>query len=372
MTLPTASQLARVIACPSSEAMPHVRTESKAARAGTARHAYMEVVGDLGAGAALLLVPEEFREECAAIDLEGLPIHMATEVTYAYNWLTGKARELGRNLGRDYSKATEHEVVGTIDVVDLETFAYIGDYKGRHYVEAKGNKQLLFAALCLQRVSGRRGPIETEIINLAGNIRRNSDRVGSLDIGAFESELKSALVRANAAKLMAGKGLPLKVAEGDHCRFCPAFQHCPAKTALLREMVPIPEFGLITEANATELYAKWEDMKSMMVKVSAAMYGYAAQHDIKLPDGRVFGKRAKKGNEKIHGETAYLVLKDILGAEAAEAAANMSVTKAGIKRAVKLNLAEGETIKAAEERVLGAIRKAGGASRKDGEVIDAH
>lgn len=365
----TASGLARAIACPSSEALPHVNSSGVYAQAGTARHTFMEAVGKVGRDIALAAVPDEHREMCEAIDLEDMPTNLACEVTFAYDCATGNARELGRSLGRDYSEATKAEIVGTIDTLGVAADSlYIGDYKGHEYVSAKGNPQLLFAAMCAAKVYAK-DVATLEITNIRGSSNtRNRATVDTFDLADFEAQLRKTVEMVVAIK---SGTLSPNYNQGAHCKYCPAFDSCPAKTALIRTMAGDEGQAMITEENAVDAYGKYLQMKAMMAKVTAAIHAYASERPIPLPDGREFGSREKLGNEKLDGNIVYETIREQLGQEAADIAVKRSATKAGIAKAVKHAKPDG-TLKAATERVLATVRHLDGATREMTTTIDEH
>jgi hypothetical protein len=367
----TASGLERVMECPASETFPHVSRTSEFAEAGTARHTFLEHVGDIGLAEALKLVPVEHREMCEAIDFEELPTNLASEVAFAYNWKTGKARELGRGIGRDYSNVTPYEIAGTIDVLGVgPESVYCGDYKGHASVKARGNPQLLFAALCATKVYGRDAAI-TEIINVrpGGNFRSKAS-VDVFDLDDFALRLADTAQIVEAFKT---GDISQGVREGAWCRYCPAFQSCPAKVSLLREMVVQGSGDLLplNEGNAAEAYVKYQAMRSMLSKVHDAIYAYAFERPIPLGDGRVFGAREKDGNEVLDGDVTYEVIREQLGQEAADVAVSRKATKKGIDKAIALAKPKG-TKKAAVESVLVAVRARDGVTRSRKTVIEEY
>lgn len=369
MSNPTASGLGRVISCPSSEALPHTKSSGSYAAAGTARHTYLENVAAMGREAALEQVPDEHREMCEDIDLEGMPTNLACEVAFAWDWVTGEARELGRGLARDYSDCTETEIAGTIDTLGVsDDGLYVGDYKGFEYVSARGNPQLLFSAMCAAKVYGKESAT-LEITNIRGaeNLR-NRSHVDTFDLADFEVQLRAAIAMANSIK--SGQLSP-NYNQGDHCKYCPAFDSCPAKTALIRTMVEGEPTAIITEENAADAYAKYIQMKAMMAKVSTAIHAYAKERPIPLPNGREFGAREKLGNEKLDGDIVYEAIRDQLGQDAADIAVQRTATKTGIAKAVKAAKPDG-TIKAAQERILATVRHNGGSKRSASVVVDEH
>jgi hypothetical protein len=398
----TASSLARVLACHLSEILPRVESESEAAAAGTSRHTYLENVSALGSEKALLLVPKEHREMCEAIDIEDLPVGLAGEVAFAWDWVTGNARELGRGLARDYSKCSETEIAGTIDVVGISpTRLYVGDYKGEELVAAEGNAQLMFAAMCAAKIFGR-SEVEAEIINVRASGNWHSKATFDLfELSEFEDTLRKTMRLIQLAKAPVVYATPANfdmsndfstailvdgekakivaptfdAVEGEHCKYCPSFTFCPAKTALLREMSSIDRLEPITKSNEREFYFKFKSMQKMMARVYAAMYSYAESNPIDLGDGTWFAKRKKRGNESIDGDAAFDLLKGRYGIEYADLAVSRETSKKGIERAVRLakkNDLVHVTQKSENESILVELRASGAAVRKPSTKVEEY
>lgn len=74
MANPTGSSIYRAMHCPASCALPQVAITSDDAAQGTALHKYLELVAQIGAEKALAEVPEQYRADAEAIQLEGLPL----------------------------------------------------------------------------------------------------------------------------------------------------------------------------------------------------------------------------------------------------------------------------------------------------------
>lgn len=378
----TASSLARVMACPASELLPHVQRETQWSEAGTARHAYLASIGALGREKALAAVPDAHRKECAAIDLDGLPTHLASEVAFAWDVETGVARELGRDMGRNYSGCSATEIPGTIDVVGVgESDLYIGDFKGWQLVDARDNAQLLFAAMCAAKIYGRDRAM-LEIINIRhGAPWRSRCHVDTFDLADFEQRLCSTLSMVATLKAAIVRDtddvtLPA-VVEGEHCKYCPAFDSCPAKTAIIRELVGGAPRSLlpIRPETATEAFLRLQQIKEVVKHVDAALHAYAKEQPIQLPDGKVFGAREKDGKEQLSGDVAYAVVKELHGQEIADLAVTRSTTKKAIKEAVRTAKERGlhaGTLKAGEDAILDAVRERGGSERKRSITIDVH
>jgi len=359
----TASALERVISCPASESLPHIRRESQAAKAGTARHTYLQFVGEEGVLAALR-VPHEYRSICLDIDLDGLPTNLAAEVAFAYDVKTGEARELGRGLSRDYSQCSKTEIPGTIDVLGFsEGRLYVGDYKGPGFIRARGNKQLLFAAMCAAKVYGMRDVL-AEIINVRnGDCFRNSWSPTFEELDEFEREL----VRAYEATLP-GPGKDFSYTEGEHCRYCPGYDSCPAKTRTLKMMLewaPEPAFD---EDDAKAAYENLLKMKERVARAEDRLKSYAEHRTIDLGDGKAYGLHEKTGRDVIDSDiVAEVVESCIPGHGYAELAAPRVATKKSITSmvaaAINNEVIEGPKSEAVKN-ITEQIRQQGGITNK--------
>ncbi len=372
----TGSSIGRVMACPSSEALPHIDFYNDFADAGLARHKYLQHVDRLGVEEALLLVPSEHRDMCREIDIEDMPLGLSVEVAFAWDWETGIARELGMELDRDYSDCSETEIAGTLDVVGvgdlvhrgdlLKDWIYVGDYKGWQHVPAKDNTQLLFGALCSTQVYGKSSAL-VEIINVRdGHNWRSKSRVDMFAIVMFARRLKATALEVLAIK--SGKQ-PIAVREGKHCRYCPAKDSCPAKVGLLRSMINGQEADELEmqlpldDNNARHAYKNLQLMKSITRRAETLIYAFAAERPIDLGNGMMFGSYEKLGNEILDGDITYEVIREAHGQEAADIAMKRKATKSGIKKAIRSVPKVGTYIEA-EDAILEAVRKRGGSKKK--------
>lgn len=390
----TGSAIARVMACPGSEALPHVYRTSEASEAGVARHTFLQFVRD-GLVKALAMVPEEHHDMCKAIDLEGLPTDLASEVAFAWDWETGKARELGRGLERDYSDCGPTEIAGTIDALGVSERLYIGDYKGPGYVSAKDNAQLLFAAMCASKVYGIDDAL-LEIINIRdGQNWRGRATVDLFELAEFEAKLKQTckVVAAYTAPIIMMKPLDkeqalkdiaaskpfqilenenrvtrtVPVHEGEHCRYCPAYDSCPAKTLAIRNILNTDEQITVSEESAADAYRAWKQMKTIVNRLGDSLHSYAAERPFRVDEKSMFGPHTSNGKDKLDGDISYQIIRDQLGQEAADMAVSHTATKRGIAAAVRQGKESGKvtgTLKAANDDILGRIRSNGGITNK--------
>lgn len=148
-----------------------------------------------------------------------------SEIGFAYDPETGRARTLEMKHERDYSQAKPHEICGTADFVVPadDKPAWVGDYKtGRGWVpDARDNMQLRGLALMLAREEG------------VSTVRASVVRVSEIGcyapepavFDAFELDVIEDELRGIHEKRRLGVYDPNP---GEHCRFCPHKSACVA------------------------------------------------------------------------------------------------------------------------------------------------
>lgn len=381
MMLPTASGLDRAVACAPAYALPHVESTNADAAAGVARHLYLEAVGNgTPPEDALLKVAEEHRSMCAAIDLDRLPKNLAHEVAFAIDVRTGAARELGRGIRRQYEAhgAGAHDVCGTIDVLGLSADAvYVGDFKGPYapIAPAATARQLHFGALAAARVYGRdRAIVEMIRIREDGSPWRDRAELDALDLDSFALVLDDLARRVHGARMDVLAGQVPSVREGEHCRYCPAFMACPAKTGLVKRMASGAEWEELellkpmTPRTAGLAYVRIQEAERMLHRIKAACIATAQEHGrIELPDGKEMRWVVEPGNEKLDGRVLYQVAREEYGQAFADDAIEIHASKAALDRALARAAQQGvippRGRKKAAEEILAAVRERGGTSR---------
>ena len=387
----TGSALERVAACPGSVALPHVRTAgSEHASRGTAIHLYLQRALEVGRPAALDEVEDEsLRLALSSIDIASLPAadqgQWLAEVALAYNPLTDTARELGRQAGhRDYGALgrQDDEIPITLDVVGVTADSVVVlDYKTGHksVAAAASNWQLGLGALAAARAYGRENA-------LVGIIYVREERhyydVASIDFMGLEEWAEkvrlaqSAALRAWAA---AQSGTVPDVREGEHCRYCPAFVACPAKTRLLSALGSDPGSLVattpspITPEVAAVAYRRLQNVEQAVKQVREQLYAYATVSPIDLGDGMVFGP-VESAREQLDGAVARQALLDAFGQLAADRASEWEVTKSSIKKAAQSIAMErgGAKVAPIERELLEAVRAAGGVNVKHSTTTKEH
>jgi hypothetical protein len=331
---PTGSKVHRAWKCPASIVLPQVVDQTDkhepARRRGKQIHRYLERVREAGEAEALAEQPRELWALLRALDLDELPTQLWTEVAYAWNWRTRSARMLGRNLDRDYSGVDwTSEIPFTIDIVGAAVAQHIGmvaDYKTGH---SKLPAPDLYGQTLLAGAGARAHLQLDEVILQLIYIHSDGDHhkvtrtVGPWELDDFELELQAAMLLAEhwEAELAAGRGV--NVNEGEWCDHCPAYNHCPAKVALVRA---IPEelrrLGVtpgadgqalevdsrsITVAKAADWWVAIERIEEALGRIKKEICGFAAHQDIELPDGRVIGLLETE-KRKLDGKLAAQVL----------------------------------------------------------------
>lgn len=385
MIVTTGSQLDRVARCEASAALPQVidaNDEDRDARQrGTAVHRFLERVPQVGREAALSEIDEQHRGYCADIELADLAhqLGLSQEVAVAYNFRADTARLLTPIAPRAYEIDPTCEVAMTLDVAGAsDRVVYIGDYKSGHaWLPApEDSYQLGAGAVAMARVTGAtRARVEYLRLRDDGTVRPFR---ADLDVFGLESAAERIAkllsgVPARRAEIEAGK-VP-DVTEGRWCKYCPARQHCPAKTALVRQVLrdpqPIPYLQPLTPDTALRLYKLLKPAKEALKQAETALAMYAKYTPIPLEteeDGteRYYGELRRPGNEVLDGAISHAVIAELFDGETANKAVTLEVTKAAITDAIRpIVQASGQKITQANEHIYALVRQRGGAKRPE-------
>ncbi len=352
--LPTFSALNRAQACRASAVLPGADSISEHATSGTNVHRFLQRTNEVGRDQALLEVADDDRALCEALDTASLPTDpkaFAPEVALVYDAVTGKARELGRGLERNYGAPGPTDFVGTVDIAALmgDDGAFVGDWKkgwshGRTTPPPARNLQLKAGLVAACRAwDRRRGKVEMIRIFDDGDAYRASAAFSPAEVDAAEGELVMLASRIMLDRTTYDSGREVPAVTGPHCTYCPSFAWCPANLALARELGLAPQefrdrsVALITPANAPQVYERVKQARAVLDEVEAAIQTYARQTPIDLGDGVVYGVRPEE-RRAIDGHLAEPALAEVLG-DAAKTAIEPEVTIASVKRAVKKYLA---------------------------------
>lgn len=367
----TASSFHRANECIASEVLEQEDNDSQPAERGRAVAKFLQRVPDVGRADALAEVPEEYREICAAIDLDSRPTHLAAEVSFAYDVVTGEARELGRGLERDYSGVRDTEVCGTADLFGVsEDAVFIGDDKGHQWVpHPDRNLQLRGLAFMAARAHGKERA-ELAIYRPLSDQRGMTGEMDAFDLEVTEAILVSLWQRKRKA-LESGVAVPVP---GRHCRYCAAVLHCPASPQIVKGLAIVPSFdpAVPVSRGTAAAYLQAEAVVKEWLSANRARLAVMCEQSgpIDLGDGRMFGFRETAGKEKLDPIIGYRVIAEKLGEEVANDASARTITKTAFKESLRKHGVKGRT--KLEKEVLQEIRDRGGATRKPSRKLEEY
>lgn len=360
----TASDVARLLACPGSACLPQHTFKSSYADAGTEHHAEIEAQVDAGEQ------PDGVHPEIRALFPEDA--QLTAEAAFAYDVATDTARGLG-HLKRKYVGLSPYERPGTIDLLVLgEKKAIVVDHKSYEAVDdAEQNAQLATYGLMVARAAG------FSEVTVAINYKLRAPDIAVLDewaLDAHAQRLKE--LEFNVARARENPEAHLKT--GRHCKYCPAFLSCSKQQALRLEvasgeaimrverMIPFND-----DAEAARALEFRQQLRMLLQRVDSALYARASERPIPLPDGKMFGPVEKPGNEKLDGDVVYEVVKAQHGQSVADAAVVRSATKKRLHDALSFVAGKGQTA-ALERKVLDVVREKGGAKRESKVVTEVY
>lgn len=379
----TFSKLSLLEACAPAGVLPWVESSTEAARRGTVLHDFLYDVRALGRDAALERVPPDMREAAEDWDLDGLPADpsaFAGEVAFAIDLQAGTARELGRNIGRDYDAAgaRPHEVVGAADALALvgADAVRVDELKtGWKYVPPpRRNLQVRAQLAAASLVYGRDDGIG--VVH-----HRREDNSGWTERATFDA-LDHAETLDRLRQVQAGieearaSGAVMRFREGEWCGTCPAIASCPAKMALVRELVErdtdqvVEAFGaMLAPETAGEAFQKLEAIEALVKRLKKVIHDYAAVTPIPLGDGRFYGLATSK-RDSLDGRTVFHLIDEEMGREAAWDAVELKGTKAALERLVKKAIAgTGKKVTHEMKRLLAELERRRGLITKHLETV---
>lgn len=332
--LTSGSAIERAMLCEASVALPHAHYESPYTRRGDAIHSFLEACTKVGRDEALKQCDEEFRDVCAELNLDGLDaqLNLAAEVSYAYNFVTDTARELGRGQGRAYGDVGDDEIPCTLDVVGVRDLP--SRVRRGKYVEWKSGwstrrrislvAQIDFGALCVARTYGC-DVVEGELVHVHEDVQPWVQRrvIESWELDAFASELREHAVRWRELRDRFLRGVvPTTFNTGPWCDRCSAREFCPAQATLVRSALRARDeydgqlrtsLDTLTDAQLAKLWHELNDADSVIGVLKQKIRGIASTRKIYLgrtPDGldRFLGTVISEGNEKLDGEHVFDVV----------------------------------------------------------------
>lgn len=322
----SASGLARAEACIASAVLETAGHSTAASERGTGLHGFLLDVNRVGRVEALKIVKDDdLRAACERMNLDRLPVDpslYAAEVAFAFDVVTGKARELGRGLNRDYSAATSTEIPGTADVVALvgDDAVHVLDYKSgwRARPTPELDWQFRFLGLAGARTYGRtRARVTLIRLGSDGEPFSVGGDLDMFDLAEVAESLRE--LHADATRAAAADVEP-RMNVGAHCAECDSRPFCPAQTSLIRaaaggaEVVGIA--GLLSPEHAVAAYHQVEALESLVKTLREQLDDYATQYPITMPDGRIYGP-VEKSRSSPEGAAVWHLLRELVGEEEA-------------------------------------------------------
>lgn len=401
---PTASEIPRVDLCPASHALPQVHsTGNQYTERGMVGHRFLERYNNGESPADIIdsIDDPSLRLLVASIDLDKLPKGCAAEVAFAYDphapngFGFGVARELGRGIGRDYEGhgLQSHEFAGTADLVgllpadaDRPLTVFVGDYKfGEMVVRVSESKQLRALAVYAARTYGAaRAIVEIIRVRADGSVWRDRAELDALDLDltVFSLGMMMGAVDLEEEKIAAGR--QPSVVEGPHCQYCPAWDHCPAKTSAIvrlatgKELDPLASLLPLTPEMAGHAWRKVRAAERLVSRLKAECESALTRYgSLPLPEGGYLQRVITEGDEELDGRVVYQTVEKELGREWADRAVEIVATKAALDRALA-SAQEAGTIpprqrKRFRDRILSMVRDLGGSTRpQTTKVMEVH
>ena len=255
----SASGSLRTHECPAHLAFPRTHESDEYSERGHGLHAYVhDVLAGADSKAALAAIEDDDdRATCERLDwraLVGDLVDVELETAFAVDVKARRARRLGANLRRGYEAACKRlgralgpwEVPGSLDVSGRrrrDGRRVVRDLKTgfRPVPAAKSNRQGLFFGAAFHLLEDA-AEVDFEICKLKpdGSIvvgRSGRASYTALDVERYLDEYGVDLARAKAARRVVLSGGTPDVHVGEWCDYCGAIDHCPAKTALARNLI---------------------------------------------------------------------------------------------------------------------------------------
>jgi RecB family exonuclease len=373
------SGLERADVCAPSTTLPQRREvyERTDAVRGNVIHDYLRDVRDLGLVEALRRAPEEWRDRLAAIEVERLPAcepeKFLAEVELAYNPVEDRALVMVRDEAGKLAWSGERAELGPDWIAGRpDVFAVLADrvvvldYKTgwKRFAPAARVHQLRGYAVALARFFGKDlATVGIVRVRPDGSCWYDQGDLSTMDLDLTARRMRAALENSRQAPD------PAAIVEGDHCRYCPAFESCPAKLQLIREVAAGISDDALDQAVANDPVkaVRWAQRAEQLAERVKERAGELAEATggIDMGDGTFFGPRPY-GRTYIDATKAAPVIAERFGEDIALAAVKPSMTQESLKSALQIHKKRtpGARIGELHENTMEALREAGAATVK--------
>lgn len=388
----TGSKAHLVWQCPASPTLDWVvDPPGPPAERGTAIHAFLDRVKKEGMTVekAIDAAPEEYRDFMRLLDVDALPTHLSTEVSFCWDWRARTGRELGTGLERRYwdlkqpPGPTEDPV--TIDVLGGSTLEdgrrriYVSDYKSgwtRYPTPDRFAQTLIAACAAADVFKADDAHLELIYLDNNGDDRRSTALVTAWDLDAWADEW--AMARQLAEDYWAGERARV-FKTGEHCRYCPGFKACPAQTGFVGRMVQVTEqlskSAYLAPEYLASAYKICEQLRSSLNAVESEIFAHVAVSgvDVDLGEGRFLGERVTK-RETLVGHIAAALVEERYGVAARREAAIEQVSKERLSDVVGARRAKGEKLTSKRgdgvlDRLYAELRSRNGITVKESRKV---
>jgi hypothetical protein len=211
--------------------------------------------------------------------------------------------------------------------------------------EARTSLQMALIALCLAALGCEAVEVAIVRVDDDGGLHWDRHVMDTLDLEDAHARVAAVLAAVQAARAARRRGEAPKVAEGGHCKWCPAKGSCPVYAREANALGMAGESWV--QAARAQLEAN-DDAAHWLLKVQRAgevlevMQGLVKDRvrkaPVTLPDGRVAQIKTQQ-RKRIDGKLALALLDDLYGPEVAKAAAAVTVTQTSLAEAVGADLA---------------------------------
>jgi len=159
--------------------------------------------------------------------------------------------------------------------------------------------------------------VEGRIIRIdeSGFVRPLAATYSAFDLDSFGDTLIE--IRNGVARMreVVRSGETPTVNEGPWCRYCASFSACPAKAALVRNMLPELDalrgrIAMMTLEERGKAWAKYKQIKPVFEAVEAALKEAAAVDSLPLPNGKWVGEISYP-KQSFSKPRAYALLREL-------------------------------------------------------------
>ena len=254
--------------CIGPAALPRCDRETEAAKKGSVKHDFLFRSLKHGREKALAETPKKDLKTIGEIRTETLPDldcgrEIKGEIAFALDLKTGYARILGEGIDRDYP-SEPYVICGTADLVAPPTDSMacvVGDYKTRVTMEACDSWQLRLIALACSSVF-QADEYQCWLFDLSGG-QHSQYTYDDVELGKHLRDARRIYEKALFARSIRACEEYVK---GDHCKYCPSFYWCPAKSGDYLSTLPDD----LSAASGDQIRESWYSIKLEEKRIAEA------------------------------------------------------------------------------------------------------